>query len=474
MLLFVTLVWFAAFSPALQSPASDCATAATCRAQALIAEAAGDFEHFHDLAWRAVQKGKPNDPELMVMLARAMALSGRPGDAIVMLSRLADMSVKVDVSGDEFRVVRTLKEWPDVEAKLSALTSPVVTDAAPPATEPATAKETPPKEPKSRTSPPSPRAARTEKPAAEPATAEPKNPEPKNPEPKNPEPANRTPEPPNRTPEPPNPRTPEPVAELSFSAPTATTSGLAYDAVSRRFVVGDRTANGLMVIDEMTEHVVPLVSAAGAGFYDHLAAFRIDPRRGDLWVVSARTDGDHAESVLHKLQLVSGRPIFEVQATSFGEVRFVDVAIDADGTVYALDAADSRIFRLRPGSRTLELVTRTTIEAPTAFDVVGDRTAFVAGSAGVTRVDLATGHASRVATTTPLGEIVAVDAYGGILYLLQKSSDGEQLVRGKLDRAGRTITASSIIDGASAIGRAGEKLYYLAAPGIIKSVRQEP
>jgi hypothetical protein len=259
---------------------------------------------------------------------------------------------------------------------------------------------------------------------------------------------------------------------LSFSAPAAATSGLAYDAVSRRFVVGDRAANGLMVIDEVTQRVVPLVSAAGAGFFDHLAAFRIDSRRGDLWVASARTDGDHAESVLHKLQLVSGRPIFQIEPASFGDVRLVDVAVDAGGTVYALDAADSRIFRVRPGSREFELVTRTKIDAPTAFDVAGDRVAFVAGSAGVTRVDLATGRTTLLAAKTPLGAIAAVDVHAGSLFLLEKNADGEQLVRCKLDRAQRAIASVSIVDAASAIGRAGDTLYYVSAPGVIKSVRE--
>ena len=46
---------------------------------------------FHDLAWRAVQKGKPNDPDLMLLLARAQSLSGRPGDALVMLGRIVDL-----------------------------------------------------------------------------------------------------------------------------------------------------------------------------------------------------------------------------------------------------------------------------------------------------------------------------------------------------------------------------------------------
>src|SRR5437879_6137321 len=67
-----------------------------CRAMALAAADRGEFETFHDLAWRAVQTGPPHDPVLMYMLARAQALSGRPHDALVMLDRLAQMGVASD------------------------------------------------------------------------------------------------------------------------------------------------------------------------------------------------------------------------------------------------------------------------------------------------------------------------------------------------------------------------------------------
>jgi hypothetical protein len=469
-----------------QTPAQTCATRDTCRAEALIAEASGDFERFHDLAWRAVQKGKPNDPELMAMLARAMALSGRPGDAIVMLSRLADMHVKVDASGNEFRVVRTLKDWPEVESKLAALNGPPVTDAAaptPPAgAQPSSAAAPPGSAASEPSRPADPASARTD-PAAE--TAEPKNPtrEPKNPrtpEPENPstrEPKNpRTPEPENpSTREPKNPRTPEPEnrePDFSFRPPGSPTTGLAYDAVSRRWLMSDRSTAGLVVVDEISHRVVPLVSGAGAGFYATLAAFRIDARRGDLWVVSSKQDGDHVESVLHKLQLVSGRPIFEVQATSLGEVRLVDVAVDQSGTVYALDAADSRILRVRPGSRTFELVTRINVSSPAAFDVADERTAFVAGGDGVSRVDLSTGRTSLLKSPQPLDGIAALDAGTGSLFVLQQSSDGERLLRCKLDKTGRSIGSITVVDSATAIGRAGDKLYYVSSPGVIKSVRE--
>ena len=58
----------------------ECPDAASCREVALAAAERKDYETFHDLAWRAVQKGRPNEAELLMMLARAQSLSGRPGE----------------------------------------------------------------------------------------------------------------------------------------------------------------------------------------------------------------------------------------------------------------------------------------------------------------------------------------------------------------------------------------------------------
>ena len=66
-----------------------------CRQLALAAADRGDYETFHDLAWRAIQTGPPKDPALMFLLARAQALSGRPHDALITLQRLAEMGVPV-------------------------------------------------------------------------------------------------------------------------------------------------------------------------------------------------------------------------------------------------------------------------------------------------------------------------------------------------------------------------------------------
>jgi len=70
-----------------------------CRQLALDAFAQGDYERFHDLAWRTVQIGPPRNAELMYLLARAQSLSGRAHDALVMLGRLVEMAVTTGTRG---------------------------------------------------------------------------------------------------------------------------------------------------------------------------------------------------------------------------------------------------------------------------------------------------------------------------------------------------------------------------------------
>ena len=96
-----------------------------CRELALAAADRGEYETFHDLAWRAVQTGPRNDPALMYLLARAQALSGRPHDALIMLQRLAEMGVASDAAtNDDFVRTRQLPGWPDLSARIEGLSHP--------------------------------------------------------------------------------------------------------------------------------------------------------------------------------------------------------------------------------------------------------------------------------------------------------------------------------------------------------------
>ena len=72
------------------------------------AREAGDYEAFHDFAWAAYREGTSNDPELMLLVARAQSLSGRPGDALVMLERIAAVGASTDAATSALSVISNM------------------------------------------------------------------------------------------------------------------------------------------------------------------------------------------------------------------------------------------------------------------------------------------------------------------------------------------------------------------------------
>jgi hypothetical protein len=397
----------------LQAPAASCVDVADCRARAQTAVVAGDFETFHDFAWRAVQRGKPNDPELMVLLARAQALSGRHGDALVMLGRLADLGVPTDaLTSDDFKLVRLIPGWPALEARLAGKPAP------------------PPNAP---AAPVAPALAAPSAPGAPSVTG------------------------------------------LTFDGTGLDPRGLARDSVSRRFVLGDRRAGRLLVIDEVSHNLVNYVSAASAGFYKNLTSFTLDARRGDLWVVSVNEGGaSGAASALHKLQLVSGRGLLEARTPpAVSPVHFVDVTVAPDGTVYALDAVESRIFRLRPGARALDLVMLLQAPRPTALTAVDDRVLYVAAEKGLVRVDLGARSAAPVKSVEELTRFESLSWRAGSLVGVQRVAESFLIVRIVLDAAGtraqpRHVLAASPVATVGALE--GDAYYYLAEGRTIRRI----
>ena len=403
---------------ALQTP-QPCADAAACRVAADAAAARGDFEAFHDLAWRTVQKGRPNDPALMFLLARAQALSGRPEDALVMLGRLADLHAPIDLGLPDFDRVRLRPGWPALEARVTGASSPA-SSAAPGA--PAPGAPDAPLAPRAPLAPGAPDAPPPSDAAAD---------------------------------------------ALEFEPPAGFTPfAVAHDAVSRRFVVGDAPSRRLLVIDEVSRHVVPYVSARSAGFYDDLTGLAIDDRRGDLWVVSATGAEGSASSILHKLQLVSGRGLMDVRpADAALPVRFVGVSVAADGTVFALDAAGPRVFRVRPGSRALEVAQRIDQRGVTALAAADDHTVFVATDAGLLRLDLASRTAQAIKGVDDLGGFLSLAWRNGALVGVQRAQGTWLVVRVALDASGtraqpRAILAASPSPIAGSL--AGGHFYFVA------------
>ena len=446
-------VLFFVLSISIQDPSArpECKEWHECRQLALDAASRQDYETFHDLAWRAVQTGPRNDPALMYLLARAQSLSGRPADALVMLQRLAQMGTKTDAAtNDDFRRVRALPGWAEFDASAGPASetqpSPGASTVQPPA---AVQPESSVRDAAAGAMPPPAASAR-------PLDAAPKAVEPRA-----------------------SAAVALPIESIRFTASSSTPAGIAYDAVSRRFIVGDRAGSKLTVVDEFSQHVANLASAQTAGF-GTLAAFEIDPRQGNLWVVSGEAPPPVATSsnetppvhtTLHKLQLVSGRVLQSfILPEHFGAARFTDVAVTPDSTVLVLDAAGQRIFRLRAKASDLE-VAATLSNPPSTIAPAPDGRVYVATPEGVVVVDFS----SR--TTTPVKAASNVDLAGllrlrwhkGALVGIQQSNGSYRAVRISLDSSGRRAIRQQVLDASlptadpTAATIAGGVLYYLAS-----------
>jgi DNA-binding beta-propeller fold protein YncE len=433
---------------AAQAPI-ECHEPKACAELALEARASGAYEVFHDLAWRAVQTGRPNDPELMYLLARAQALSGRRRDALVMLRRLAESGIVTDAATEQdLRRVRELPEWPYI-ASLSTRARSIATERASAA---AVAKPGNPAAPPAVLDRPPASAAN----AAAPAVATP---------------------PVSAAPGAPAARRALRVERASaeeaarFSTRPFVPGGLAYDAVSRRLLFGDVTGRRLFVVGEGSDRTTDLVRADSAGF-DDVTAIAVDAKRGELWVASSATSG--SGGAVHRLQLISGRALARFSVPGEGPMRLRDVAVTGDGTILILDGATPRVFVRRPGATTVALLMPLTAPSPVSITVSDDgRTAYVAHRDGITHIDVSARRARPLggATDITLAGFEFIRWYRDVLIGSQVQPDGSRgLVRLRLTRDHLAASQAALIDDpGSADGSAtfatisDDDLYYVVA-----------
>lgn len=402
-------LWLATAAVAAQAPASapsatSCTEWRDCRTQTLDAIARGEFDLAHDLAWRTVQQGPKGDPDLMLLLARAQSLFGRPQDAIVMLRRLVDSGVTLEIGDDpEFARTRALPSWPDLEAAMARAPEAPAKPAASAA--PAAVSSTAPASPASTSKESGANAAES----TVPATME---------------------------------------EAIRFAAEPFVPGGIAYDGVSRRFVFGDRGGRKLRVVGEGLPRATDLVGASSGGFFS-VHAIEIDRKRGDLWVATA--DEATGDGAIHKLQLISGRLLTIIPAPSkLTPMALVDLAVTASGGVLAIDSAGSRVVRVRPGASRLEAILLLQVQQATSLAMgPAEGVAYVAHRGGITRVDVA----GRKAAPLTAASGITLDGFerirwhaGALVGIRATGGRPRQLVRLELSANGRRVRKATVYD----------------------------
>ena len=418
-------------------PQGECTAWQDCRDKALAAAAREDYELFHDLAWRAFQKGPKNDAALMTMLARAQSMSGRPHDALVMLQRLAALGVVTDAAeSEDFRRVRALQGWADLQARIAGVPPAATATDARDARRGAAAATVPPPAgaaPKT-ASPPPPAAASARTAPAETTGA-------------------------------------EAADALRFMTESFIPAGLAYDSVSNRFIVADRRERKLSVVGERSQRMSNLIGAESGGFGD-IGGIAIDRREGDLWVAST-AQGD---AKLHKLQLISGRVLWSAGiADGVAPATFGDLALTPSSDVLALDVAGRRIFRLKhhgPANRQADVVVSLEAASPASIAPASDSVIYVAHQDGIARADLSsqTVRAIKAPAGVDLTGLAWIRWHRGHLVGAQRAADDTyQIVRIRLDRSGGAVTRVDVLErhvslpSAASVVLTSDALYYLTA-----------
>jgi hypothetical protein len=266
--------------------------------------------------------------------------------------------------------------------------------------------------------------------------------------------------------------TPLPVVEaVRFSTDRFSPGGLAYDTVSRRFLFGDRLGRKLLVVSEGADHADDLVRSDSAGFHE-ISAMEVDARRGDLWVASSAAAGGKA--ALHKLQLVSGRPLKAFPlAAELEPAALVDLAVTPSGAVLVLDSISRRVFILRSGDGSLKPSVRIDADAPASLTAGGDDgIAYVAHGAGVSRIDLRARTASAVTPVkgVSLAHLERIRWYRNALIAVDVDADGSRrILRLDLKADGRAITRATTLEALPAptaetfVTISGDELLYLTS-----------
>lgn len=271
-----------------------------------------------------------------------------------------------------------------------------------------------------------------------------------------------------------------------FSTRPFVPAGIAYDAVSQRLLFGDVNGRRLMVVGNGSDRTVDLVRADSAGF-DDVTAIAVDAKRGDLWVASSAPDGAAAGGsggALHRLQLLSGRPLSKVPVPGPGLIRLSDVAVTGDGTILILESVTPRIFvrrpldsaRGKPGAEAVTLLMPLDAPGPVSITASDDgRFVYVAHREGITQIDVSSRRARplEAAKDITLAGFEFIRWHRDALVGSQVQPDGSRgVVRLRLNGDRRAVSQATLIDdqassdgSATAATISGDDLYYAVAEG---------
>lgn len=210
----------------------------------------------------------------------------------------------------------------------------------------------------------------------------------------------------------------------------------------------------------------------GADALDAVVGLKVDAKRRRLWATSAAEPEmkgfvaeDDGRSALYEYDLVSKRLVRTIGLSRKSPHLFNDLALDAAGNVYVVDAASTEILVLRAGSAELEtLVPKENFVAPSGIVASEDgKHLWVADVArGTFHVDTATGKVAPLdqpAGLFPVGLNGLVLHEGTLIGILNVVSVG-RVARWRLGADGTSLGPGELLE-------CGHPSFHLPTRGVV-------
>jgi sugar lactone lactonase YvrE len=239
-----------------------------------------------------------------------------------------------------------------------------------------------------------------------------------------------------------------------LSEPGLFPEGMAFDPRSKRVYAGGAATQRVVWTDRSgTLHALVPSRAGGLGFP---AGMKVDAAREQLCVASAASFGPGrdlpgAVTGILCFSLADGRPVRTLRLPA-GRTGFLnDLSIDpSTGALYTTNTSTGAVMQAsRTDTELRELLPDDAVPGANGIAVdPAHRLLFVAGDEGITRVDLATGRATRLERAGQIvdGSIDGLYVWKGTLVGIQNGVHPGRVVRFPLDAKLRRIERMEVLE----------------------------
>jgi streptogramin lyase len=242
-------------------------------------------------------------------------------------------------------------------------------------------------------------------------------------------------------------RTPPAPEAFRLTDPKLIPEGIAFDPDGRRFFIGSIAQRKIVVSDRVGR--VQDFSSPGDKL-DTVLGLAVDARRRLLYAVSTNGFEDSAKverrNAVLRYDLARGRLVARFDVPDAEQLN--DIALAADGTLYATDSAAGSLYRMRPGEAGLSpFGAAHAARGANGIAVAADGTVYVTLSTGVGRVDPADGTLQRLPQPDSVvtGGIDGLYWHEGDLVGVQNVVNPGRVIRIRLADGGRRIDGITVL-----------------------------